>query len=74
MKHIVVPRSGSSMTRAQKTTKTGSSGRKTWLARDNVPRCCLRASRSAPQTKMASLPNSDGWNCNGPKSIHRRAP
>src|SRR6266540_2369971 len=71
-KQTVVPRSGSSMTSPQTSTNAGTSGIRTWRTRLSVRRCCLRASRSAPQSRIASFASSDGWTCSGPKSTQRR--
>ena len=75
MKQQVVPRSGSSMTSRLTIDEAGHAAARTGAGRGAACRArCLRASRSAPHSSIATLASSDGCSCSGPRSIQRRAP
>ena len=70
----VVPRSSPSITSMHRRPAPGSSG----MSRCRQSSSCLslsfRASRSAPQSRNASLASSEGWKGNGPITRYRVAP
>ncbi len=58
---IAVPMSPPSMISPSSMNATGTSGTSMCFHWDSIALSCLRASRSAPHSTRASLPNSLGW-------------
>ncbi len=70
----VVPRSSPSITSMARMPAPGSSGMSRCRQSFSCLSLSLRASRSAPHSRKASLASSDGWNGNGPSVRYRVAP